>query len=99
MKSFSPLLILLFLFICFNSFSQTQISGIVNEYRKVILTDSAKGYVRLANAGGMTQYIGRTAMLIQMKGATINSTSQSAAFGDVTNISYAGNFEFGVICG
>ncbi len=97
MKSFKPLIFLSLLIFPFIDVS-AQLSGIVNEYRKVNFTDSAKGIVRLVNASNMTQYIGRSVMLIQMKGAVIDS-SQSSAFGSIINIKEAGNFEMGVICG
>jgi hypothetical protein len=96
MKSFTSVWICFLLF-CTKS-ATCQVSGIVNEYRKVVAIDTAKGIIKLANAGAMTQYIGRTAMLIQMKGATIRE-SQDATFGLILSSNHAGNFEFGVLCG
>lgn len=97
MKRFNPLIFFLFLlFLNVNVFAQ--LSGIVNEYRKVTLTDSARGIVRLADGSNMVQYIGRAVMLIQMKGAVIDS-SPTSAFGYIINTREAGNFETGIICG
>lgn len=96
MKCFRKLFALSFLF--YFHHSSAQISGIVNEYRRIIAIDSAKGIMKLSNAGDMTQYIGRTAMIIQMKGATIVE-SDNSSFGNISSINQAGNFEFGTICG
>ena len=37
-------------------------------------------------------------MLIQMKGASINTNSNSSSFGDTTSLNNAGNYEIGTIC-
>lgn len=80
------------------SAQNTNISGIINVYRKVTGTDSAKGLVKLSNASNLTQYIGNNVMIIQMKGAVINSVT-SPSFGDITDIAGAGQFEIAKICG
>ena len=77
------------------------ISGVVNVYRKVLWVDSANGRVKLSNVSGFAAYVGNKAMLIQMKGATMDETN-TASFGNIspsTNIKNAGNYEIGTICG
>lgn len=91
---------LLFCFFFNQTYSQP-ISGIVNTYRKVLWVDSSTGRVRLSNVSGFAAFVGYKAMLIQMKGATMNGgTSVSDAnFGNITAINNAGNYEIGTICG
>ena len=86
--------IILFLLASSISFSQTtNISGIRNSYHSVlgISTVSAK----LDNVSGLAY--GNTVLLIQMKGAFIN-TANNSAFGDTTSLNYAGNYELATIC-
>lgn len=90
-------LLLLLCFVAKHSFTQN-ISGVVNEYRKVLWADSAKGAVKLSNVSGFGSYIGRKVMLVQMKGAVIDQTN-AASFGDISNIASAGYYEIGTICG
>jgi hypothetical protein len=90
-------LLLLLCFVLKQSFAQN-ISGVVNEYRKVLWADSAKGAVKLSNVSGFGSYVGRKVMLVQMKGAVIDQ-SNGATFGDVSDIASAGYYEIGTICG
>ena len=90
------LFILLSLFF-YSGISQS-ISGVVNDYRKVRSIDTAKGIIRLFDASNCTQYIGHSVMLIQMKGAIIDSNDAST-FGNITAIKNAGRFEIGKMCG
>lgn len=86
--------IIFFLFASSISFSQTtNISGIKNSYHSVlgISTVSAK----LDNVSGLAY--GNTVLLIQMKGAAIN-TANNSAFGDTISLNYAGNYELATIC-
>lgn len=71
------------------------ISGIINSYYKVTGITNASATLTLTNTSGLTS--GMRVLLIQMKGAALNS-SNSASFGSITAISTAGNFEFNVIC-
>src|SRR5215813_3250288 len=57
----------------FLSAAQTNISGIVNSYYKVIDIIPAKACVRLNTTAGLAQ--NDKALLIQMKGATINTSN------------------------
>lgn len=90
-------LLLLLCFVLKQSFAQN-ISGVVNEYRKVLWADSAKGAVKLSNVSGFGSYVGRKVMLVQMKGAVIDQ-SNGATFGDVSDMASAGYYEIGTICG
>ncbi len=84
--------------LCFSSRAQTtNISGVVNSYYSVIETVPAKACVRLSSVTGLSQ--GNKIMLVQMKGASINtSSSTSSTFGDTTSLNNAGNYEVNYIC-
>jgi hypothetical protein len=76
---------------------QTNISGVVNTYYKVIEVIPAKACVRLTTVTGLGY--NDKAMLVQMKGASINtSSSASPTFGDTTGLNNAGNYEITTIC-
>lgn len=81
-----------------SSAQNTNISGVVNVYRRVIGADSAKGLVILSDASNLTQYIGNNVMIIQMKGAVIDE-SNTSSFGNITDLKGAGQFEIAKICG
>src|SRR6266446_5958914 len=69
------------------------IGGIINTYTPVTSIDTAgcNDKINVADASGFS--IGDTVMIIQMKGATIDS-SNTSSFGDVTDFGNAGNYEF-----
>lgn len=75
--------------------SQTNISGIVNSYYKVIEVIPAKACVRLNTVIGLARL--QKTLLIQMKGATV-STTNNISFGDTTSLNNAGNYELAIIC-
>jgi hypothetical protein len=83
------------LFFYHHSSSQTNISGIVNSYYQVIEIIPVKACVRLNTTTGLG--FNDKAMIVQMKGAGINTTN-SNAFGDTTSLNSAGNYEIGTIC-
>jgi hypothetical protein len=92
-------LILFSILTCCFHFSYTQttsISGIVNSYYKVIDIIPAKACVRVTNAAGLNY--NDKVMLVQMKGASINTNSNSSSFGDTTSLNNAGNYEIGTVC-
>jgi Secretion system C-terminal sorting domain len=91
--SFIPLLVLLIAG-CLNAPAQS-ISGIVNSYYNITTVNTSTNSLIVDNAAGLTP--GQRVLIIQAKGASINSTN-AAAFGDVTNINYAGNYEFNTVC-
>lgn len=72
-------------------FSQN-ISGTVNTYASVSAIAGAN--VTVGAVGGFN--VGDRVLLIQMKGATIN-TANAPTYGDVTALNDAGNFEFNCI--
>ena len=77
------------------SASQTNISGIVNSYYKVIEVIPAKACVRLNTVAGLAHL--QKTLLIQMKGASVTTTNTSS-FGDTTSLNNAGNYEIAIIC-
>ena len=86
-------------FILLSHFSSAQpnISGVVNTYYKVIDIIPAKACVRLNTTAGLG--FNDLAMIVQMKGASINtSSSTSSSFGDTISLNNAGNYEIATIC-
>jgi hypothetical protein len=78
------------------AYSQTSnISGIVNSYYQVVEIIPAKAGIRVANITGL--YMNDKVMIIQMKGASVN-TANTSSFGDTTSLNNAGNYEIGTIC-
>ncbi len=73
----------------------TNLSGVINKYYKVLHVDQARDYVVVQDSTGLGLY--QQVMLIQMKGATIN-TSNSSSYGAVTAYNNAGKYELNIIC-
>ena len=76
-------------------FAQTNISGIINDYYKVVEVVTPKACVRVDNTSGLA--LNDLVLIIQMKGATVSTTNNST-FGSLTNLQEAGNYEIGTIC-
>jgi hypothetical protein len=76
-------------------FSQTNISGIVNSYYKVSGINYAQSGLKLDNVSGIVT--NDRVMIIQMKGATVN-TSNTSSFGSVSSLNQAGNYELATVC-
>ena len=76
-------------------FSQTNISGIVNTYHKVIGINYTQSGLKLDDVTGIS--VNDRVMILQMKGATVN-TSNSNSFGSVTSLNEAGNYELATVC-
>lgn len=74
----------------------TPISGVVNSYYSVVEVIPAKACIRVTNPAGLTY--NDKVMLIQMKGASINTNATSSSFGDISNLNNAGNYEIGTVC-
>lgn len=83
---------LFFIALSFNSLHAQSISGTVNSYAQVTAIAGANLTVNSAAAFSAGDRI----VVIQMKGATINTTN-SASFGDVTAYGNAGNYEFATV--
>ncbi len=79
-------------FVCLTNslFSQTQVSGIINQYAKVNAIEPCDAKLSVDDGSPFSN--DGTVLLIQMKGATINS-SNSSSFGNIENIGGAGYFE------
>jgi gliding motility-associated-like protein len=69
-------------------------SIIINEYTEVLNLDVCKNELVVADASKFN--IGDTVLIIQMKGAVIDS-SNTANFGTVTDYRNSGNYEFNII--
>jgi Secretion system C-terminal sorting domain len=74
---------------------QTNISGVVNSYYKVVEVIPAKACVRLNTVAGLARL--QKVLLVQMKGASVVTTNNSN-FGDTTSLNNAGNYEVSIIC-
>ena len=74
--------------------AQTPISGVVNEYAIVTGIDYCTATVSVNNTSAFSA--GNRVLLIQVKGAEIN-TSNTAAFGTITNLNSAGLYEWGTV--
>jgi len=88
-------LIQLLTFSSLPTLAQTNISGVVNSYYKVVEIIPAKSCVRLNSVVGLASL--QKVLLIQMKGASVITTNTSS-FGDTTSLNNAGNYEVGLIC-
>ena len=89
------LLLKVILFSFLTSPAQTNISGVVNSYYKVVEVIPAKACVRLNTVVGLARL--QKTLIIQMKGASIDSTN-SSSFGDTISLNNSGNYELAIIC-
>ena len=82
----------LIIFICLTafSFSQTNISGIINKYAAVTAIDFCNNNVTVISTTGF--FVGQRVMIIQMKGAEVDA-SNTSAFGNIVNYKGCGNYE------
>jgi hypothetical protein len=91
--SFRKVNLLVFLFLCVLQLAaQTTISGTINTSTAV--TAIAGSTITVASNTGFIA--GDRVLLIQMKGAAMNTTNTSAC-GTVTALNNAGNYEFGIV--
>jgi hypothetical protein len=88
------LLLYLSLFSAGLTTAMCQISGTINTYTKVTAVDYLCNFITVNSTVGFAA--GDKVLLIQMQGATIDQTN-TVAYGDVTAIGDAGNFEFAII--
>jgi hypothetical protein len=82
--------------VCLNSIGKsqvTEINGIVNDYTSVLNVSGKQ--LNIQSSANFN--IGDKVLLIQMQGARINETN-SSSFGDIIDISDAGNYEFSEVC-
>ena len=94
-KTSCLLLLEVFLFFSRTSSAQTNISGVVNSYYKVVEVIPSKACVRLNTVAGLARL--QKTLIIQMKGASVVTTNNSS-FGDTTSLNNAGNYELAIIC-
>ncbi len=83
-----------FLLFAQSGLAQTNISGIVNDYASVTAIDPCNNTLTVASTAGFSP--GDKVLLIQMKGASINS-SNSSSYGTINDYNEAGNYEFATI--
>ncbi len=77
-----------------NLYGAQLISNIINDYTSVLSLGVCTNTINVVDASKYN--IGDTVLIIQMKGAIIDTTN-TAAFGDVINYKNAGNYEFNYI--
>ena len=79
---------------CATVIAPAGISGIINAYTPVLALNPCDNKITVEDA---TAYnTGDTVMMIQMKGAVIDSTN-TAAFGSITDYKNAGNYEYNYV--
>ncbi len=77
-----------------NLVSNVGIQDIINTYTPVVAINPCFNIITVEDAG--TFNIGDTVLIMQMKGAVIDS-SNTASFGNITNYQNAGNYEFNYV--
>ncbi len=77
-----------------DSCSVTQTLTVINDYTPVLGLNPCTNALSVEN--GSAYNVGDTVLLIQMKGAVIDSTN-TASFGTITNYKNAGNYEFNYV--
>jgi gliding motility-associated-like protein len=77
-----------------DSCAVTQASVIINNYTPVLALKPCNNTLTVEN--GTAYNVGDTVLLIQMKGAVIDSTN-TAAFGTITDYKNSGNYEFNYV--
>ena len=71
------------------------VSGVINTYHRVTNVNTLTNTLTVVSPAGLAA--GQRILIIQMKGATINTTN-SASFGNMVAINNAGNYELNTIC-
>lgn len=80
---------------CFSLFAQTNLSGVINSYDRVSAYSVANNAMTVATPAMWAP--SDRVVVIQMNGATINTTN-SSNFGTITAYNNAGNYEIATIC-
>ena len=76
------------------TYSQVNISNIINDYTPVIAFNPCNNSITVENTTKFN--VGDTILMIQMKGAIIDSTN-SSGFGTITDYKNAGNYEYNYV--
>lgn len=71
------------------------ISGVINSYYKVLAINTTTNEAKLNSTTGL--HYSDKVLVIQMKGATVNTTN-SSSFGNISTTGSAGAYEFAHIC-
>ena len=90
-------MIMMFFLVGFGSIAQiTNINGVINNYVKIVglSSNNCKDTLYVNSTAGFN--VNDTVLLIQMKGAIIDS-SNTVSFGSILNYNNAGNYEFASI--
>jgi len=95
-KKFYPLCLLINALMINTGFAQVSIGNIVNTYTPVIALDQTSCQNKVTVEDASTLNPGDTVLIIQMKGAIIDSTN-TANFGTITEYRNAGNYEFNYV--
>ena len=90
------ILVLALLLLSLNLNAQTSISGVINTYHQVVGQDSFNNTITLDSLKSLA--IGDSILIIQMQGATIDSSTTSSTHGSITAYNGAGNHEIALIC-
>ncbi len=81
--------------IVFSTFSQTNISGVINDYTEVTAVNVGSNSIMVSATTNFS--VGDKVLLIQMQGASIDE-SQASTYGNILDYGSAGNYEFQEIC-
>src|SRR5438876_49316 len=92
-KIFYPFFLLINALMINTGFAQVSIGNIINTYTPVIALDQTACQNKVTVEDPSTLNPGDTVLIIQMKGAVIDSTN-TANFGTITDYKNAGNYEF-----
>ncbi len=92
MRFFKLTTIIYILFVSLSIHAQT-ISGVINSYARVVNINGNDFTIDNVSGNQTAFATGKLVLIIQMKGATVN-TSNSYAYGSITNLNEAGNYEF-----
>ncbi len=85
------LLLVVVLLLGFSALKAQQLSGIVNEYAKVLLVDTCDNTILVDNASAFTA--GDRVLIIQMKGASVDTTN-TPNYGQLKSMGAAGLYEY-----
>ena len=83
------------IFFLSQTFAQSNVSGVINDYSAVNSIDLSNNIISISSSTAFNS--GDKILIIQMQGATINE-NQSSAFGTIDNYNEAGSYEIQTIC-
>ena len=86
--------IVILVFFALGLTAQTSISGVINSYAKADSIYNSGSFIRVTNNPGFYSML--KVLFIQMDGVSAD-TSNTSAFGSITSINSAGNYEYSKI--